>query len=59
VVFADVERAGTKITYTNYNAHLVEGLSDRVRRKVELLTPDRFMAMLDKFYESVIASSST
>ena len=55
VVRADVDRVGTKITYTNYNCHLVEGLSDETKANVErLVTPVMFQMMLDNFYDDLL-----
>jgi hypothetical protein len=54
VVRADVDRVGTKITYTNYNCHLVEGLPADLRANVErLVTPVMFQMMLDRFYDDL------
>jgi hypothetical protein len=55
VVRADVERIGTKINMSNYNCHLVEGLSEEMKANVErLVTPVMFRTMLDKFYDDLL-----
>ena len=55
LVRADVERIGTKINMSNYNCHLVEGLSDEMRANVErLVTPVMFQMMLDTFYDDLL-----
>lgn len=55
VVRADVDRVGTKINYTNYNCHLVEGLPAALRANLKrLVTPVMFQMMLDRFYDDLL-----